>query len=255
MKKIIVFILIVIGLYGNNIDYNLKYLLESPEVAMNLLIEPIKGEKDWISLALIGTSASLLYTFDEDIRDFVSKNNSKFLDITFNNSRRLGEGLPTGALFLYGIAKGDQGAIDTAWMTLESMGLAIGTVYLFKNVFSRARPYTENGSDKWFARDGFKDEFLSFPSGHSASAFAVAGIIAMEYNEKSWVPPLAYSLATLTALSRLYEDYHWASDILIGSAIGYFTAKTVYKYRRDSNMMILPKVEGDSYGFTFIKKI
>jgi len=38
---------------------------------------------------------------------------------------------------------------------------------------------------------------------------------------------LAYGIATLTALSRVNDNAHWASDIFFGAVIGYFTAKAI----------------------------
>jgi hypothetical protein len=49
----------------------------------------------------------------------------------------------------------------------------------------------------------------------------------MEYADHSLVPPLAYCAATLGALSRVNDNAHWMSDIILGSAIGHFTAKAI----------------------------
>jgi membrane-associated phospholipid phosphatase len=38
---------------------------------------------------------------------------------------------------------------------------------------------------------------------------------------------LAYGIATLTALSRVNDNAHWASDVFFGAIIGYFTAKAI----------------------------
>jgi len=54
---------------------------------------------------------------------------------------------------------------------------------------------------------------------------------------------LAYGLATLTALSRVNDNAHWASDVFVGSAIGYFTAKAIvrrHRKNRGNNLMVLP---------------
>jgi len=42
------------------------------------------------------------------------------------------------------------------------------------------------------------------------------------------VPPLAYGLATLTAVSRVDSNDHWTSDVFLGAVIGYVTSKALH---------------------------
>ena len=64
----------------------------------------------------------------------------------------------------------------------------------------------------------------SFPSGHSASSFAVATMLSSFYPE---VLPLSFALASLVALSRVYLGEHFLSDIVAGSALGIVIAYVV----------------------------
>ena len=61
----------------------------------------------------------------------------------------------------------------------------------------------------------------SFPSGHSASSFACAVVLGMLEPRFRW--PLT-ALATLIALSRLYNGDHFPLDVLGGAALGVATA-------------------------------
>ena len=70
-------------------------------------------------------------------------------------------------------------------------------------------------------------EFSSFPSGHTTVAFAAATVFAKEYKNSVVVPILAYSAATMIGLSRLTENKHWASDVLVGAALGYLEGRQV----------------------------
>ncbi len=73
----------------------------------------------------------------------------------------------------------------------------------------------------------------SFPSGHTASVFAVATVFAKEYRDRRWVPALAYGAATLVGLSRITENKHWATDVFAGAALGYVTGlQAVNSYHR-----------------------
>ncbi|HEY7482716.1 MAG TPA: phosphatase PAP2 family protein [Gemmatimonadales bacterium] len=66
----------------------------------------------------------------------------------------------------------------------------------------------------------------SFPSGHTAAAFALATSIADQTGD-SWSDVILYSAATLTALSRVNDDRHWTSDVLIGALIGHLSGRWV----------------------------
>ncbi len=77
----------------------------------------------------------------------------------------------------------------------------------------------------------------SFPSGHTATAFMIATMLHKEYGWKSpWFSFGAYTAASATALGRIMNDRHWASDILAGAIIGtaatqlgYFIADRIFK--------------------------
>ena len=72
-----------------------------------------------------------------------------------------------------------------------------------------------------------KSQYSSFPSGHTTVAFAAATVFAKEYGNTIVVPILAYSSATFIAMSRLTENKHWATDVLVGAALGYLEGKQV----------------------------
>lgn len=67
----------------------------------------------------------------------------------------------------------------------------------------------------------------SFPSGHTTAVFAAATVYALEYRHHPWIPIFAYSFATAVGISRLTEDKHWPTDILVGAALGYLSGKQV----------------------------
>jgi hypothetical protein len=69
----------------------------------------------------------------------------------------------------------------------------------------------------------------SFPSGHTATAFMGAELVRLEYWDASpWYGIAAYSLATSVGLMRIYNERHWATDILAGAGAGILSARIGY---------------------------
>lgn len=69
----------------------------------------------------------------------------------------------------------------------------------------------------------------SFPSGHTATAFAAAEFLRQEYKTKSpWYGILGYAVATTTGILRVYNNRHWVSDIVAGAGIGIISTKISY---------------------------
>jgi membrane-associated phospholipid phosphatase len=100
---------------------------------------------------------------------------------------------------------------------------------VFKVTMRRQRPLDANGSsDGDFFQGG-----SSFPSGHSAVSWALASVVAHEYNGNIWYPVAAYSLASLVSFSRLSGQNHFPSDVFVGSALGWFTGRYVFKTHVD----------------------
>jgi len=69
----------------------------------------------------------------------------------------------------------------------------------------------------------------SFPSGHTAIAFAGAEFLWQEYKEVSvWYGITGYAVATGTGIFRLYNDRHWLTDVAAGAGIGILSTKAAY---------------------------
>ena len=66
---------------------------------------------------------------------------------------------------------------------------------------------------------------LSFPSGHTSTAFSLATVANHHYGWKVGVP--AYVLASGIGLSRIEKDKHYLSDVLAGATIGLIVGRTV----------------------------
>ena len=68
---------------------------------------------------------------------------------------------------------------------------------------------------------------LSFPSGHTSGAFAMASVVDAHYGPKVGIP--AYAAAAAIGLSRIESNKHHLSDVLAGATIGYLVGHSVSK--------------------------
>jgi membrane-associated phospholipid phosphatase len=145
-----------------------------------------------------------------------------------------------GGMYLVGRATDNRKLADLGLHGTEA--LLIGEVLggMMKGVFGRGRPYLtpqDPNPDDWQLMRGFKhnDAYRSFPSGHALAAFAAGAAVTSEMSrwhpDSRWlVGTVMYGGATMVGLSRMYENRHWASDVIIGAAIGTFAGNKVVRY-------------------------
>ncbi len=98
-----------------------------------------------------------------------------------------------------------------------------------KMIARRRRPALDNGTPNHGATGEFFESGRSFPSGHSAEAWALATIVAHQYRHRKWVPPLAYSLAGFVAFARVPARKHFPSDVFVGSVMGFTAGRSVWR--------------------------
>ena len=120
---------------------------------------------------------------------------------------------------------------ETGMMLVESM-LMVGLVQQpLRMIVGRARPSLNQGHLS-FNPFTVEDAYASFISGHAWSAFTVSTVLALQI-DNPWASVGLYSLALTTPISRMYADKHWFSDVLAGSVLGYFSARTLWKWRKE----------------------
>lgn len=213
---------------------------------------------DWLTAGGIAGVAVLLYSQDGEIRDMFQRNRggtTNAVEDVFKSFGRIETAVPAFALVYVGARHFHAGRLErAAALSLESFiisGLIFQTV---KFTAHRDRPYENSSPYKWHG-PGFYDSAQSFPSGDAATAFALLTPVAHVYGDVHVVPPLAYGAASLASLGRINHNDHWASDVFVGAALGYFTAKTVIKCREaDSSLALLPVLNGESRGVVLARK-
>ena len=140
----------------------------------------------------------------------------------------------SGGTYLLGRVKGNEHFKETGWLGLQAIAHTQIFVYALKQATNRARPATHE-KHPTFWRGG-----NSFPSGHSATSFAVATVFAYEYRHHIAVPITAYSLATAVAFSRMSAQRHWVSDIFVGSSMGFLIGRYLYKTHHNPDLPSSP---------------
>ncbi|MGH2645681.1 MAG: phosphatase PAP2 family protein [Chitinophagaceae bacterium] len=73
-------------------------------------------------------------------------------------------------------------------------------------------------------------DYYSFPSGHTATAFAAAEWLRTEYWQRSpWIGIAGYAAATATGVLRVYNNRHWVSDVIAGAGFGFLSTRIAYE--------------------------
>ncbi|MDD2541320.1 MAG: phosphatase PAP2 family protein [Desulfuromonadaceae bacterium] len=223
--------------------------------AGKILVSPLKWDvSDWLKAATVVGVTGGIYLLDGDIRNYAQNHQSSVANKFASVGNDLGNPLytlpPVGAFYLYGYLADDTKARKTSLLAIESLAISSLFTEVLKVTTQRARPNTGASPNTWKGpRLSLKN--LSFCSGHTSSAFSIATVFAEEYKEIWFVPPIAYTLAALTGLSRVYGNEHWASDVFFGAALGYFVGQTVVKFHKNNtahNISIVPMVSSDYKG-------
>lgn len=165
-----------------------------------------------IGYGVIGIESDFLKGFNGKIKEEVNEDIDQ--KITIDDFTQYLPAASVYGLNAIGI-EGKHGFKERSIILATSYLLVTGTVLTLKSVTHIERP------------DG--TSFNSFPSGHTATAFAGAEFLWQEYKDQSiWYGISGYLVATGTGLFRIYNDRHWLTDVAAGAGIGILCTKTAY---------------------------
>ena len=129
-----------------------------------------------------------------------------------------------------GAIRKDDRLRETGLLGVEALANGALVYNVVKLTTLRERPTEGTGSGRfWKGAVGIGTGGSSFPSGHSTEIWALASVVAHEYPRPRVVPIVAYSLATTVMASRFAAQRHFASDVVVGAAIGWFIGDYVYR--------------------------
>jgi membrane-associated phospholipid phosphatase len=99
-------------------------------------------------------------------------------------------------------------------------------------IAGRQRPGEGNGNGDFWRHHAMN---TSFPAGHAMFTWTMATVVAHEY-PKPWVKVLAYGAISAVSVSRMLARDHWASDMLVGSVLGFSIGRHIFYSRCDPEL-------------------
>jgi membrane-associated phospholipid phosphatase len=173
-------------------------------------------DRETIEPLLIGASAAgVVSIFDHRVTASIGDSRSGFS--AFGD---VAGGVVTGGvvagLFVAGrllpVSRFGDATYDMAIATIVAQGYE----FLLKAAIGRERP---SGSSSRLGS--------SFPSGHSATTFALASVLDRHFGWEAGVP--AYAFASMIAASRVRGRHHYLSDVVAGATLGFISGRTAVR--------------------------
>lgn len=179
----------------------------------------------WYEAAAVAGVVLASGFLDATVQDYTQSHRTETKDDIASVFRHMGQpevyatvGLGT---ILTGLIAGDDDIARAGGRITGSLVTAGVSNGIIKYVVGRTRPNHSSEPDP--------NEFapfsgnVSFPSGHTAMAFALAASVSNEVH--FWPAQVGlYGAATLTGWSRINDNKHWLSDVLGGAAVGITSA-------------------------------
>jgi hypothetical protein len=200
-----------------------------------------------ITYGFIAQSSEDLRMFDVSIKNEIRKDRPYFYT-KIDDYLQYAPAVAVYGLNAIGI-KGKNNFRDRTMIYLLSTVVTGVTVQSLKAITKVQRP------------DGFGTN--AFPSGHTATAFAAAEFLRMEYKDVSpWYGIAGYLAATTTGILRMYNNRHWFRDILPGAGFGILSTRVAYwvypaikrKFFKDKpmNTMVMPYYQNGGGGIALV---
>jgi len=181
----------------------------------------------WVLVLYTGITMLLLYWVlvygKATIHIFINEHHHPWADLFFKYITHLGDGIFAALLILFFLLiKYRYSLIQASAAILAGFGAQLMKRVFFPHVDRPARFF--EGSYELYFVEGVKiHKSFSFPSGHTATAFALFFCLIFTTKNRS-LQFLYLLLAFLVAYSRMYLSLHFLPDIIAGSFIGVVAA-------------------------------
>lgn len=177
--------------------------------------------------ALAGGAVLASAALDKPADKFFVKHADSRVARTWSN---FGKNMPIALVATAGsaIALGDDRMQNTGIIAMQAVAASVGASVVGKYVVGRARPEENRGPWERVGAGASRSN-SSFPSGHSAVAFAAVTPFAQEYDA-----PWLYGVAALSSAGRVAGRKHWVSDTVAGGILGYTVGTLLWKGQREN---------------------
>lgn len=179
----------------------------------------------------------LLVLFDKgEVLLWINESHSSFQDLFFKYWTHLGDGLVFVALIIFFISIRKYRAIKMIVFAIISQTIVIQGLkrVIFSGVV-RPKLFFENFSELHQVAGVDIHSYGSFPSGHTATAFTIAVLLALIIRN-NYITVLLMVAAILVGISRVYLLQHFFIDIYFGSLIGFLNGVLIYFWIESSSL-------------------
>ncbi|MCI0445854.1 phosphatase PAP2 family protein [bacterium] len=213
---------------------------------------PFVGSNDrfkWI-IPIAATSAFLLGQDNEWSQNYTpSENTLNWSDSVSKLGSAYGVYGTVSAFYLLGKLGHNENLSHTGLVGLETLLNSTIVTGALKLATSRERPNTGDGDGSFWGGGS------SFPSGHSMSIWSIATAMVNARPRPIYWHIIAYSIASSVSVARIAEEKHYASDVFVGSAIGFFIGRYVaHQSSARQKFVFIPVADHKSVGFNLICK-
>jgi len=182
--------------------------------------------KLWQVGAVVGIGVLSMAVVDEPVQQWVTnpEHRSGSVEGIANTTQRFGQVevvVPvTAGIIIAGLVTSNQALFHSGLRIGASVAVASLVTGVAKYALGVESPSQTDEPADFDPLSGS----ASMWSGHTALAFSFATSLSQELH-RPWATAGLYTLATATALSRVYQNDHWVSDVMIGAAVGVASAK------------------------------
>jgi hypothetical protein len=198
--------------------------------AKGYITAPLHARRpQWVRFGAALGAIALAHEYDDDVREhFETVTVAPGTEPDTHDGRDAAPAVLAlgGTWIAAAIGDEDDGRREAGAM-LEAAAFSGVSAYALKELSSRERPFATADKDAWGENGD------SFPSMHTATAFAIGTVLAESGNDRvRWLRrTIGYGLGVGTAYARMDHDAHWLSDTVAGAALGIATARFVMKQR------------------------